>query len=170
MKAILSGSGEAATEQGSPVKVVFAYTGLANRTIATGVYGTLATRCATHVEFQCSWWRMGNLKDRQYFHAAARAAGCADMVFCSMDTSPLMPAITRDWIESWVPRKEHQNSALVLLLRRGVDTEVEQNSVEEFFHATVQNFGIDLFIKEFASSGRHRSFPTVAPPNLPRWG
>ena len=68
------------------------------------------------LNFTFSWWKFDYLCDPKLSRMAAQAAAQADMIIFSAHADDELSAAVRSWIESWVPKKEKQPSALVALI------------------------------------------------------
>ena len=96
--------------------VVLAYDEFAGGVCAKGFFDSLAGAHGNLFQFRCQLWKFDVLGLSHLFEAAARDAAGADMVVFAIRESQQLPAEVRRWINRWLPFKQAESSALVLLL------------------------------------------------------
>ena len=96
--------------------VVVAYDEFAAGVCAKGFFDSLACAYGNLFQFRCQLWKFDVLGLSHLLEAAARDAAGADMVVFAIRESQQLPADVRRWINRWLPFKQADSSAFVLLL------------------------------------------------------
>ena len=96
--------------------VVLAYDEYAGGIIAKEFFDSLVRSHGNLFQFRCQLWKFDVLGPSHLFEAAARDAAGADMVVFAIRESQQLPAEVRRWINRWLPFKQADSSAFVLLL------------------------------------------------------
>jgi hypothetical protein len=171
-----------------PFDLVVAYEDTTTRNRAMQLYDHLAQQLLDDYDFQVSWWKLDHLDNPRLCEQAADAAAVANMVVVSLRGDQQMPVILNRWLQGWLSRKDHQKSALVVLLgAKGQPTDearrmqshlqqaARQAKMDFFAHA----YELDELEKAYTPESVARRAHTVTPvleeilqqpTSYPRWG
>lgn len=95
--------------------------------------------------FQTRAWRFEWLQDPKLWTEAVEMAADADMIIVSAEACQELPSGVRSWIESVLPRKLSESSALVALLNDRCDECASKHSPERYLQQLAKHHGVDFF-------------------------
>lgn len=95
--------------------VVLVYDKYADGIRAKDLFDRLVSNHGELFRFVCHLWRFDVLREPQLFEAATRDAIGADMIVFAIRQSQELPIEVRRWIDRWLPSKQVDSGALVLL-------------------------------------------------------
>lgn len=96
--------------------VVLAYNESTDRIRSKDFFDRLVLDHGELFHFICHLWKFDVLREPQLFEAATRDALGADMIDFAIRQSQELPGVARRWIAHWLPSKQADSGALVMLL------------------------------------------------------
>lgn len=94
--------------------IVSIYEDLGGRDLLLQLCHSLVWKFKDEVDFQVDWWRFKYLADSEIAMEAAQKAAQADLIFLAPQ-SPELPIHVQGWFEGWLPNREADEGALVLV-------------------------------------------------------
>ena len=167
-----------------PFDLVVSYEDTATRNHAMALYDHLAQSLLDDYDFQCSWFRFDHFRSAEIRAQACDAAAEANMIIVCLRSGETVPTLVRQWIESWLPRKDDRKSALVSLVG-GVEHQQRDNCPANVYLQKVARVcKMDYFSHSYNASKLPSLRVDAAPANMktavgsffqirtesPRWG
>ncbi len=132
-----------------PFDLVLTYEDTATRNQAMQLYDHLAQNLLDDYDFQCSWWRLGLLRDPVLLDQAGDAAADANMLILALRSGDALSESARKWIETWVPRKDDRKSALVALIGGNEPADRAPSAVQLYLQRIARVAKMDFFAHTF---------------------
>ncbi len=119
---------------------------------ATEVLKRLAAQLSGRLGMEISPWEFDNhvwkfdwLNEPEVFQEAVSTSVEADMIIISARAEDELPINIRSWIESVLPRKEGDCSALVAVLTRNENASTTALAPARYLRQLAQTHGVDFF-------------------------
>jgi hypothetical protein len=128
--------------------VVLAYDEYSDGIRAKEFFEALAHDHGKLFQFSCHLWKFELLREPRLFNVASRDASRADMVVLAIHQSQELPAEVRRWIERWLPSKQADSCALVVLLGDQPEPTVSATTCRATLRQLAEGANLQFFCKE----------------------
>ena len=143
-----STAGELRSKTQPVFSVVLAYDTFDDGIRAKDLFDTLVLDHSELFQFTCHLWKLDVLREPQLLKAATRDALRADMIVLAIRQWQQLPVEAKRWIEHWLPARQADSGALVLLLggkpRQVGDTTNEWASLKQL----AESVHVQVFCKD----------------------
>lgn len=99
-----------------PFTATVIYENPAARDRVIRLFARLLNGVLNDCECNTAWYQLEQLQTPEFFGRAAQAARESAVIILSLSTVRNLPEPARNWIETWLPAKQGQTSALMPLL------------------------------------------------------
>jgi hypothetical protein len=113
------------------VQVMVVYEDAATRRWAGKVCQRMTKRTGREA-VQCTWWRLGELKEPAVLAGAVSKAIRADVILVATRAFEVFPLAFYVWVSSWLPHRHHGPGVLVALVARPAGGAPRGNHAQHF--------------------------------------
>ena len=121
----------------------------------------VVARVEAPAEFELGFWDFGSFDDPSAWSNAAYAAEGSAIVLVSAANADRLAAELMQWVEAWLPFREGNPSAFILLLEEGASESFEWDSLPGRLQRAVERDGVVFYCERWSPEFDRE--PSIAP-------
>jgi hypothetical protein len=143
------------------LKVVIAYDDFANGRCALNFYEQLVESFGSQFTFEAHFLKFEELLSPEFRARWTAEVAGADMIVITAHEGGELPALFKEWIRSWTPRKTDGSTALIALVNMSGETASRRTPVRSHLHEVAKAKGMEFISRRVAWSGEEVRRPTI---------